>query len=191
MIAFIQRRHSVCKKISPAQFLPVKLEDFKSMDIILIAGLPASGKSHFARSFFSKSDRIRVNRAEIRHMLFEMTHFDEPWHTDSFTESDEVLVKHLEGKIIQHYLDQRKKLLVDNSSITVRSRAAYIQTARRYRKTIGLIMIATPVEKCLERNRRKDRDNPVPETLISRLYSNLQIPQKSEGFDRMAVIRDY
>jgi predicted kinase len=122
-------------------------------------------------------------------MLFEMTHFERPWQIDSFAQSDEVLVKHVEAKIIQHYLELGKQLLIDNSSITIRSRSAYLQTARRFKKSIGLIMIATPVQKCLERN--KNRTNAVPESLISRLYSNLQVPGKSEGFDKLALIKDY
>lgn len=167
----------------------MKLDEFRSTDIILVAGLPGSGKSHFGRAFFGKSERVRVNRSEIRHLLYEMTHFEQQWQIDSFSQSDEVLVKHLEAKILQHYLDQNKKILIDNSSVTIRSRAAYLQLARRFKKTIGLIMIATPVQKCLERN--KNRPHPVPESLISRLYSNLQMPQKTEGFDRLALIKDY
>ena len=36
------------------------LAKFQNLDIVLVCGLPGSGKSHFARTFFLKSGRKRT-----------------------------------------------------------------------------------------------------------------------------------
>ena len=60
------------------------LERFQNLDIIVVCGLPGSGKSHFAGAHFSGSGRLRVNRKELRRLLFEMTHFGQKWSEKEF-----------------------------------------------------------------------------------------------------------
>ena len=62
----------------------VDLGKLQNLDIVLVCGLPGSGKSHFARTFFLKSGRKRVNRKEIRRHLFEMTSFGQKWTEAEF-----------------------------------------------------------------------------------------------------------
>ena len=55
------------------------LAKFNDLDIVLVCGLPGSGKSRFGSGFFKESGRRRVSRRDIRRMLYEMTTFGEPW----------------------------------------------------------------------------------------------------------------
>jgi transcriptional regulator of acetoin/glycerol metabolism len=57
------------------EYLVEVLERIMSLDIVLVCGLPGSGKSHFSREYFQDSERDRVNRKEIHRMLYEMIHF--------------------------------------------------------------------------------------------------------------------
>lgn len=94
------------------------LTKMHSLDIILIAGLPGSGKSQFAKTNFQSADRQRINRKEIRKMMYEMAHFGDAWKESYFNDHDEILVKHVERKIIEHLLQINKKVLIDNISVT-------------------------------------------------------------------------
>jgi len=45
------------------------LRRFQDVDLVMVCGLPGSGKSHFAKTYFQASGRKRVNRKEIRRLL--------------------------------------------------------------------------------------------------------------------------
>jgi predicted kinase len=167
----------------------MELSRFQNLDIVLVCGLPGSGKSHFAGTHFKDSGRQRVNRKEIRRFLFEMTHFGAAWTEKEFASNDVFLVNHVERKIIEHLLQEKQKLLLDNTNISVESRKPYIALAHQAGKSIGAVFLDTPVIKCLERNR--GRADSMPETVISRLAAEKQLPDVAEGFKDVLVIASY
>jgi predicted kinase len=165
------------------------LERFRALDIILVCGLPGSGKSHFAGANFSGADRLRVNRKELRRLLFEMTHFGQKWSDKEFASSDEFLVSHVERRIIEHFLQNHKKVLVDNTSMSRESRKHYVAMARQAGRTVGAIFLDTPIAKCLERNRA--REDAMPERLISNLAAEKELPEAAEGYKEVTIVSSY
>jgi predicted kinase len=162
---------------------------FSNIDIILVCGLPGSGKSHFARTHFLQSGRKRVNRKEIRRLLFEMTSFGQKWSEKEFASHDEFLVQHVERKIIEHCLEEKQKILVDNTHVSRESRKAYLGIARQAGRSIGAIFLDTPVSRCLERNR--GREDAIPERVIASLAAEKELPTASEGFKEVLVLESY
>jgi predicted kinase len=162
---------------------------FQSLDIVVVCGLPASGKSHFAGAHFSGTGRLRVNRKELRRLLFEMTHFGQKWSEKDFASSDEFLVKHVERKIIEHFLQNHQKLLIDNTSMSRESRKSYLTIARQAGKSIGVIFLDIPVARCLERNRT--REDSIPERVISQLEAEKELPDIAEGYKEAIVVTSY
>ncbi|MGA2479220.1 MAG: AAA family ATPase [Spirochaetia bacterium] len=167
----------------------MELARFQNLDIVLICGLPGSGKSHFARTHFQQSGRKRVNRKEIRRLLFEMTNFGQKWSEKDFATNDEFLVGHVERKIIEHLLQTKQKMLIDNTHVSRESRKLYVGIAKQAGKSIGAIFLDTAVITCLERNR--GREDAIPERLISRLAAEKELPEVSEGFKDVLVLDAY
>ncbi len=165
------------------------LGHFQNLDIVVMCGLPGSGKSHFAGTHFMGTGRLRVNRKELRRLLFEMTHFGQKWAEKDFASSDEFLVNHVERKIIEHFLQGKKKLLIDNTSMSRESRRHYVTIAHQAGRSIGAIFLDTPVSRCLERNR--SREDSVPERVISNLQAEKELPDVSEGFAQVLVVTTY
>ena len=161
------------------------LAKFKDLDIVLVCGLPGSGKAQFSSGFFKGSGRRRVNRWEIRRMLYEMTTFGDTWSEERYSTVDEVLVKHVERKIIEHLLQNRLPVLAENTCISAASRKTYLSIARQAHHTAGVIFLDTPVATCLERNRA--RRDPVPERVIAELAAALERPDAGEGFDQFMI----
>ena len=162
------------------------LSRFESLDVVLVCGLPGSGKSYFCRNHFQASGRLRVNRKEIRRLLYEMLYLGKKWSEADFSSSDEFLVKHVERKIIEHLLQNRKKVLIDNTSVSVASRRSYLAVVQGMRKSIGLIFLNVPALRCLQQNRM--REDPVPEMVISNLAAGLAPPRPDEGFQEVLVL---
>lgn len=168
-----------------------KIAQFLQYDILLMGGIPASGKTYLAKKFFFKEDRKRVSRLEIRKGLYRMFTFDAAWSQDKYEHIDEPLVKFVEMKILETLLDKGQKVLIDNTSVTRTSRVRYVDLASRLEKKIGLVFINIPVQKCLERNRARDQTNQVPESVISKLFSSTQLPKKEEGFTDIMIVSNY
>ncbi len=162
------------------------LARFQALEIVMVCGLPACGKSTFAQEHFAASGHRRVNRKEIRRFVHEMTRFGDPWNESQFEGHDEGLVKHVERKILEHLLHAAERVLIDNTSVTAASRADYVRLARETRKRIGVIFLNRPVLTCLEQNRK--REDPVPEGVISNLFASIQLPSRAEGFHEILVI---
>lgn len=165
------------------------LARFKALDALLICGLQGAGKSHFAKGYLADGGRKRVNRKEIRRLLYEMTNFGEPWKEEYFNDHDEILVNHVERKIIEHLLQNRQPVLIDDTNVTADSRSQYVSIAKRLGKTIGVIFLDLPLKLCLERNR--SRDDQLSESIITNLYAQLELPSKGEGFKEILILRSY
>ena len=162
------------------------LSRFQPLDLVLVCGLPGSGKSHFARTHFQATDRLRVNRKEIRSLLYEMLSFGKTWTEQDFSAGDDFLVKHVERKIIEHLLQNRNKVLIDNTSVSADSRKSYVAIAQALRKSCGVIFLDVPAVRCLQQNRL--RADPVPEMVISNLAAGLNRPRPEEGFQEVLVL---
>ena len=165
------------------------LEPFYELDVVLVCGLPASGKSHFSRRFFNRDNRKRVNRKEIRRNLHQMTEFGQEWKEEFFDNSDEGLVKHVERRILEHLLHSGQRVLVDNTSVSVASRKSYLALARQMRKSIGIVFLNTPLKLCIQRN--SQRTQHVPDVIIANLSAAVELPRPEEGFDELLIINEY
>ena len=167
----------------------MKLDPFYDLDVILVCGLPASGKSHFSKAYFNRDGRKRVNRKEIRRSLYQMSTFGGVWNEALFDSTDEGLVKHVERRIVEHLLHTGDKILIDNTSVTVASRKSYLGVARQMRKSSGVIFLHTPLKTCIQRN--NERDLPVPDVAIVNLSVAIELPRSDEGFDELLILHDY
>ena len=166
--------------------IAMDLAKFDKLDIVLICGLYGSGKNEFATKHFLGKDRSRVSRSDIRKHMYEMTHFGEKWEAGRFSEENDALVKHIERKIVEHFLQLKKHILIINTFVSKKSRSGLVDTARHMRKTIGAVFLNRPLEECLERNKRNVV--VVPQEVIYSMFHRIELPEKSEGFDEVAVV---
>jgi predicted kinase len=166
------------------------LTKFHNLDVILLCGLHGAGKSHFAKAYFGSSqERFRISRREIRRFFYEMTHFGQPWKSEMFFEEDEALVKQVERRIYEHYLQSNRKLLIESTNLDMVSRKHYIDLAKTMGKTVGVIFLNIPLQKCMQRNHQSQF--PVSDMVLSRLTSQVKLPIVLEGFKEVLVLNDY
>jgi predicted kinase len=162
------------------------LSRFDRLDIILICGLYGSGKNEFAAKHFLGKDRSRISRSDIRKHMYEMTHFGEKWEAGRFSEENDALVKHIERRIVEHFLQLKKHILIINTYVTKKSRHGIIEAAHQMKKTVGAIFLNRPLEESLERN--KHNVVVVPQEVLYNMHHRIELPDKSEGLDEVAVV---
>ena len=160
---------------------------FNSLDILLICGLFGSGKNDFSQKYFHNGAWNRLSRNEIRKNIYEMTHFGDTWESSKFNEEDDVLVKHIERKIMEHYLQKKRKVLVINSFITKRSRERFIMMAHEMKKTIGAIFLNMPLSTCLAGY--KVHNPTLPENVLRSMVQKIELPEKHEGLNEVLIIQ--
>lgn len=165
------------------------MEKIHNCNIVLLGGLYGSGKTEFAVKHFMNRSRYRLSRSEIRRLIFEMTNFGIKWTGDKFSEEDDVLVKHVERKISEHYLHNKRNILVVNTFVSVDSRSRFIKIAHEMKKTVGIVFLDTPIDLCLKNNERKA--SGVPTHVVHQLNVKKVLPVIKEGFNEVLIVTDF
>jgi len=151
--------------------------------LIVLIGLPGSGKSYLAKQLAaqsSKGSRI-ISTDAIRSQLFGDETIQGSWLLiwqqiqQQFRDTVEQIER---GKL--------SRAIYDATNAVRRHRKDAIALARLsgFTRIVG-IWVNTPLTVCLERNRQ--RDHQIPEEIILRMYRRLQgaPPSLSDGLDRL------
>lgn len=154
--------------------------------LVVSIGLPASGKSSLAKQLAGQLENARVISTDaIRAQLFGDEIIQGPWVEieRELQRQFESLVA-LEGRSPGN--DSRMVAIYDatNAQRLHRQEAIALGRSCGFTPIIGL-WVATPVEVCLERNRRRGRQ--VPDEVIWKMHEHLQTdpPKREDGFDEV------
>ena len=147
----------------------------------MMAGLPASGKSTYAKKLAEEENAIIHSSDELRAELFGTE-----LHNDS-NDSNDILFKELHKRIIND-LSNGKSVIYDATNINYKRRKAFLDSIKNIECEKICVLIATPYEDCLKYNALRERN--VPEEVIKRMYHNFYIPQYYEGWNHIRIIRN-
>jgi predicted kinase len=139
---------------SPAQTHPKN-------EVIVLTGIPGSGKSTLVRERFPKYKRINLDTLKTRGR-----------------EASEILFS----------LERLESIIVDNTNTTRQGRKKYIEIARAYGVTVRSIYLDTPLAIALRRNALRKGKERIPNGAIARFQRIIEPPSLDEGFDSVEVI---
>ncbi|PKL36178.1 MAG: hypothetical protein CVV44_18340 [Spirochaetae bacterium HGW-Spirochaetae-1] len=167
----------------------MNITPFHSLDIVLVGGLYGSGKTEFTKKYFMGKDRYRVSRSELRKLIFEMTNFGMPWESQHFSEETDFMVKHVERRLVEQFLHDKKKVVIINTFTNEKSRKRFISLAKELKKSIGIVFLNTSLEVCIEKN--KNNAIQVPAHVLTGLNLKKELPSKTEGFNEVIVVENF
>lgn len=128
------------------------------MKILMLKGLPASGKSTFALNLIKEDDSyIRVNKDDIRKMIYGKT----------VPNKGEQNVEAIRDHIIRESLDRGFNIVVDDTNLANRHINRTKNIAAKFGAEVEVKLFDTPYEECLRRNAL--RENPIPEKVIKEM----------------------
>jgi predicted kinase len=111
--------------------------------LLLLSGIPASGKSTLARKLVDDyGNLVRVNRDSLRGLFFN----------GKWTGPREKFIKYAERQIAKAALDFGYSVCVDDTSLLPRDRASWEQLAKDSGASFEFRALDTSLEECLRRD---------------------------------------
>jgi predicted kinase len=133
--------------------------------IIFLKGLPASGKSTWAKEFVEKNPGwLRLNKDDLRQML----------HDNKWSKGNEKQVLLTRDAIIRAALTVGYNVIVDDTNFAPKHIEAIKKIAVEYKAIIEEKYFDVSLEECLARN--QNRPNKVPDKVIKDMYYQYVYP---------------
>ena len=143
------------------------------MRIVLLVGLPGSGKS----TYLEKMGVRGLSSDGIRQLLAD-DETDQTIHVRVFE-----TLRYLLG---QRLAIGRPVTYIDATNLTPEERRPYLEIGRAWGCEVEAVFFDLPLEVCRERNSRRVRVVPV-EALV-KMAAKLAPPTADEGFSRISVV---
>lgn len=135
------------------------------MKLLLLRGLPASGKTAFAKTLvMSDGNWVRVNKDDLRNML----------HGGKWSSSREKKIVACERTLVELSLDQKKNVVVDDTNLNPTHERYFKGLAESHNADFEIKEFDTPLEECIKRDNA--RPNGVGETVIRKMYNQYLKP---------------
>ena len=139
--------------------------------IIVLIGIPGSGKSTYANSFKEKKGYIIFSSDEYRKILLgnEEDQSSNKFIFEKLREDVSTLASNYDGDII-----------IDSTNISKRNRKCWIDIANKYNFKCVAVYFNVRIDECLRRI--SNRERKVPSHVLYRMNKNFEYPTYEEGF---------
>ncbi len=142
--------------------------------VVLAIGLPGSGKT----TWFKRRGVTPLSSDMLRSILFDDI-TEQRYQGLVFSTLRSLLRARLIARMPWNY--------VDASNLAAHERKQWIKMAKGFGYEVHAVFFDVPVEVCLERNRKRERQ--VKEDVIQRMAAKLKPPSFEEGFAKITVVR--
>lgn len=156
-------------------------------ELILLIGLPGSGKDYYCSKNF-EYERIFLNKTYI----LSSDNIRKELYGDENDQTHNAEVFQYIKEQTVNMLSKGMKVVINATNLTRKARNSITQYVDENLQgfydygLIRYIIIATPYYKCLENNRKRDRQ--VPDNVIERMYKNFEFPTYNEFVHKIDIV---
>lgn len=147
-------------------------------NLFFLVGLPASGKSFLANKLVEEENATIISSDEYRKREYGSEEI----------QGDNKKLFELIHKDTIELLKNGKSVVFDSTGLSYKNRKAFLDKLAEINVGKICILLATPYEVCIERNKNRTRN--VPESVIKRMRENFNVPLYSEGWDKIEIVYD-
>ena len=151
--------------------------------LIIMVGIPGSGKSTFAQNYIKDANNIStvwISRDEVRYSLIS--------GTDEYFAKEKDVFK-LFVKKINTALAEGKDVIADATHINAQSRKKLFSSITVPDIQIEACVMGTSLQECLVNNEKREGRARVPKEAILRMYRQFEYPSFSEGFTSISNVK--
>ena len=132
--------------------------------MVVMMGIPGSGKSTFFRCFLQQ-DFVRVNL-------------------------DTLKTRHREKLLIEDCIAKGYNYAIDNTNPQKADREKYIPAAKAAGYHIIGYFMESKLSVCMERNRQRSGKERIPDIAVACISNKLEMPSLAEGFDELYFVKN-
>jgi len=140
--------------------------------LILLVGLPASGKSTFAKTLVNEDTVLLSSDALRKELLGD----------EKCQENNELVFRTLYSRA-KKYLIDGKNVIIDATNINMKDRKRTLSNFKGMQIKREAIVFATPFTECVKRDEQRKRN--VGKEVIKKFLHRFEMPMLFEGFDRI------
>jgi len=158
-------------------------------EVVMLVGLPACGKTTWARQHAEKNPDARYMVLSTDHILEQMkvsgltrSNYNARWE-QLMPEASEVL-----NKFIEVASKRRRNYLWDQTNVYASARRRKLAPFRGFLKRAVVMVLTSPILEQRTRAREAFEGKIVPEEAVQQMRSNFMPPSTSEGFDEVEFV---
>lgn len=148
--------------------------------VIILAGIPASGKSTWAKDFFKSHRGTHLSSDHIR-FIMERT-------TGEWTNAE--VFETMRENLFHSIKEEREFVVYDATNINrKRRRGLYREIKQKYPDThVEIKFFSISAYDAMGRNSLRDKKERVPHDVVWKMYKNYQVPRKGVDCDSFEVL---
>lgn len=146
-------------------------------EFIMLVGLPASGKSAYAKKLKEQGYHVHSSDAIREELTGDVNAQDK--NTDVFT------ILHTR---VKDDLSNGMSCVYDATNMSMKRRKAFLNEIKKYDCRKICVLFVVSVEICKRRNNHRERK--VPDNVFDKMIKQFDVPMKYEGWDEIKIIID-
>lgn len=157
------------------------------MELVMFTGIPASGKSTQSTAYREQGYLI-LSSDEIRESMMAGRNLEGLPEKEKNNINSRVFetIRKRTGEALK----RGQSVVVDATNLSRKRRISFLEQFKRFSCVKKCILFITPVDTCLERNRRRTGSARVPEEGMQRMLCSFECPNYWEGWDEIVPAVD-
>lgn len=155
------------------------------MELIIFVGIPASGKSTKS-TLYRKLGYEVLSSDDIRNELMPGVKLDvlSPDQRARLHNKTFETVRRRASEALK----RGQSVVVDATNLSRKRRISFLKCFRRFPCVKKCLLFLTPVDVCMERNRKRTGNARVPDDAMYRMLCNFECPNYWEGWDEILPV---